>query len=875
MAFFFRTIDNGIKLLSLVSIPEVTDVHTMNKITSDELNRLVTHEGSPEASQLLGHLLSEIFQPFTEPLPNVCDLKIPFGKIIHRNNHINEKFSETSPDTLVPLYDTEAKTWNWALPVDPPGDDDSSLLGQVELSESNNPQEATHKEIFAAFLNALVGCFAASQPKLVAMRFATSSWSAANAHKALPGSDIKCKPDIVLSDNISAKWGNIRVSAELTHSRYQPAMRLGKAADTHAYLMMSEQPWRRFALILSFTDEYRHLRVLMYDHSGGAVSPRFNIYTQPDIFSHIIAAITFGSLECVGYDPTVSFSRTVAVSQSKDICVYRPIKNASARCTTTDNAVAASTSDSLSFSEDPDGVSSNALESSISDNSDESSNDSTHDSMQGNPSGSPTHDSMDEGYFPAPPPPVHPTATHSGPLVSLASQVPQAEMTESIYSVTPLPSQFPYSTQSPEPCGKIHIGQTIYTIKRILFTSQGLVGRGTICYLVTLDDEDCIIKDHWVVDKDDRVVLNEIKMLELMDGVPGIPKLVDYWIVERSDGMPDVTKKYRKKECRSTQGTSRTHVRPVLKPCGRPLHMFRTLKEFVRALRDIVKIQQTAVEEHQILHQDCSLNNAMILDDISGREGFLIDWEFAVCIAADHKYPLGGTGTVPFMSRGLLNQVSVIQQEAELESQEKKATRGRKSVEKLKTPKSSSDSKALPVSYVLQTFSDDLESLFFVFAWACIKFCGPNSMVHKECSPNSLLNQWTNLDLGSCATFKITFFANPTDGKHLIDEFHPYFNPLIPLTIEWCRVLVDNMIHPVTFDTILGVLNSHLDKLPDDEELVSTVNMFMNDAVILTCRVKGKQIASESFSVAATTPKQQKSRHGDTESDSSASGSDT
>ncbi|KAG1890634.1 uncharacterized protein F5891DRAFT_1197911 [Suillus fuscotomentosus] len=224
MSFFFRTVDNGIKLSSLVSIPEVTDIHTMNKITSDKLNCLVTHEGSPEASQPLGHLLSEIFQPFTEPLPNVCHLKIPFGKIIHRNNRINEKFSETSPDTLVPRYNTEAKTWNWALPVDPPGDDDSSLLGQVELSESNNPQEATHKEIFAAFLNALVGCLAASQPKLVAMCFATSSWSAANAHKSLPSSDIKRKPDIVLSDDISAKWGNIRVPAELTHSRYRPAM---------------------------------------------------------------------------------------------------------------------------------------------------------------------------------------------------------------------------------------------------------------------------------------------------------------------------------------------------------------------------------------------------------------------------------------------------------------------------------------------------------------------------------------------------------------------------------------------------------------------------------------------------------------------------
>ncbi|KAG2079492.1 uncharacterized protein F5147DRAFT_552338, partial [Suillus discolor] len=72
-----------------------------------------------------------------------------------------------------------------------------------------------------------------------------------------------------------------------------------------------------------------------------------------------------------------------------------------------------------------------------------------------------------------------------------------------------------------------------------------------------------------------------------------------------------------------------THVRLVLKPCGRPLHMFRMLKEFVRALRDIVEIQQAVVEECQILHRDCSLNNTMILDEPEGSEGFLIDWEFA------------------------------------------------------------------------------------------------------------------------------------------------------------------------------------------------------------------------------------------------------
>jgi hypothetical protein len=53
------------------------------------------------------------------------------------------------------------------------------------------------------------------------------------------------------------------------------------------------------------------------------------------------------------------------------------------------------------------------------------------------------------------------------------------------------------------------------------------------------------------------------------------------------------------------------------------------------------------VEERQILHRDCSLNNAMILDELGSSEGFLIDWEFAVRIAADNKYPIGGTVSTP------------------------------------------------------------------------------------------------------------------------------------------------------------------------------------------------------------------------------------
>jgi hypothetical protein len=213
------------------------------------------------------------------------------------------------------------------------------------------------------------------------------------------------------------------------------------------------------------------------------------------------------------------------------------------------------------------------------------------------------------------------------------------------------------------------------------------------------------------------------------------------------------------------------------------------------------------------------------------------------------------------MSRMLLSQVSLLQQKVVADAEQKKLMKANKSKSKsksknapaLKTPKTSSDSLALPVSHVVQGYSDDLESLFFIFAWVCIKFCGPNGTVRQERMPNSLLDRWTSLDLASCAAFKITFFANPLDEQRLINEFHPYFKPLIPLAKDWCAALKDNMVNPVTFDAILHILNSHLEELSDDEELQSTVTMLKKTATALTSSLK--RVASLSLPM----PKRRKS----------------
>jgi hypothetical protein len=97
--------------------------------------------------------------------------------------------------------------------------------------------------------------------------------------------------------------------------------------------------------------------------------------------------------------------------------------------------------------------------------------------------------------------------------------------------------------------------------------SRGLVGCGTVCYHVRNDGEEFIIKDYWAIGGN-KEALNEIKMMEKMKGVHGIPQLVEHWLVEITPGKVDQTVEYQYKSMRSLQDTFHTHIHLVLKPWG-------------------------------------------------------------------------------------------------------------------------------------------------------------------------------------------------------------------------------------------------------------------------------------------------------------------
>jgi hypothetical protein len=171
-----------------------------------------------------------------------------------------------------------------------------------------------------------------------------------------------------------------------------------------------------------------------------------------------------------------------------------------------------------------------------------------------------------------------------------------------------------------------------------------------------------------------------------------------------------------------------------------------------------------------------------------------------------------------------------------------------------KLHKSSSKTLALPPSHVSQSFGDDLESLFYVFAYVCIKYSGPNGRKHQESVPDSLLDSWLNLNLDTCKLRKVYFFAVSMEEAHLERQFHPYFTKLIPLAKEWRAILRDNMETWVTFDGVIELLEHHLATLQDDEERSTTTKDLKKAAEELTHCIN-KCTAEAGWSIAVSSPK--------------------
>ena len=141
---------------------------------------------------------------------------------------------------------------------------------------------------------------------------------------------------------------------------------------------------------------------------------------------------------------------------------------------------------------------------------------------------------------------------------------------------------FSPSSSELTPTGSIQVRLLVFKIINRIFFNFLICGRGTSCWHVCLDDQDYVIKDSWThVSRMNR----EQDILNKIHGVKGVPQLITAWIVEIA-GSDDRTDAHRS----SFPSLSGIHIHQqlVIQPVGRPLSDFKSIRELLSVLIDIL-----------------------------------------------------------------------------------------------------------------------------------------------------------------------------------------------------------------------------------------------------------------------------------------------
>ena len=277
----------------------------MDRLTAQELEGSIVHEscsnGGPRFA--LGFLIDVIFAACRQQsMPNIDELTVPLKAIRTWDSRLQKKFAGYSESSEVPLYDSKTESWNWTFN---PGEAE-------EVGGSTNGAPLRQEKVFAHFLNTVsmaVKQKLHTSSELSKTFTAHRCWMADWSDRIMPSTyRYDCKPDLVLLENEllphdEISWKSPKVLAKLTRESFTPTARIARTLDTKAYLVMIEQPWRRFILALSFSK--LKLRLHFYDHSGGSISPLFHLQRDPQEFLFILTCVVFGPHPCTGFDDTI------------------------------------------------------------------------------------------------------------------------------------------------------------------------------------------------------------------------------------------------------------------------------------------------------------------------------------------------------------------------------------------------------------------------------------------------------------------------------------------------------------------------------------------------------------------------------------------
>jgi len=288
-------------------------------------------------------------------------------------------------------------------------------------------------------------------------------------------------------------------------------------------------------LALSIAGE--QLRVHFYDCSGCSISPPFDVHRNPTALVAILMTVMFGPRLCIGFDPTIIVKPICPIRVSPGKVIYES-----------------------TYADIPDSISEEWKDG---------------------------HDFISHSEPSLPTPKLQPVTLPDHVKVTTALSVPAFILPAKVNANSPLIDPVPEKASIPNGflglIREIRVRNVVYEILEVLFSSGGFLGRGTAIYLARHDGQLYIIKDHWVENPS-----QEAEMMKLVQGTPGVPILIDSWEVEIKPNIVDTTSRYRTESCQASMKGKRMHVRTVMSPCGRPLTKFRTKRELVICIRDIL-----------------------------------------------------------------------------------------------------------------------------------------------------------------------------------------------------------------------------------------------------------------------------------------------
>ncbi|KZT22981.1 hypothetical protein NEOLEDRAFT_1070149 [Neolentinus lepideus HHB14362 ss-1] len=328
-----------------------------------------------------------------------------------------------------------------------------------------------------------------------------------------------------------------------------------------------------------------------------------------------------------------------------------------------------------------------------------------------------------------------------------------------------------------------------YTIIERVYHSHSICGRGTSCWRATREGRTYAIKDCW---QDKSRACTEADFLRKAKGVEGVPNLVDDETVQVRGTEEDSTNLVRpaaRIEQYEEQGGHihyRVHRRLVFEPFGVPITWFKTKKELIGAMRDVIRAHRDLVVKTGIIHRDISINNVMLIDaseEGNGhRKGLLIDLDYATDYPEPADRQTGKaerTGTLPFMAVDLLLGWGNVQHKPEW----------------------------------------DLESLLYVTIWICVFYDGPNNMAASWAVRDTPLAVWTQGEFNTISNHKAGCMGR--NWKSTLMWFTSYFEDLKPCISEWRDLFFDKPASYQTHAAVLSILDKTYDQLPDVEPPVA------------------------------------------------------